>query len=208
LSNNHFLLDGWDPIDLSISQTQDLDIAKIKMALQDGKQRPALTDISAYSSYLKTLWRQWDRLEIACDLLYRRFETDDGDQIYQLVTPKDRQRDVIRHHHDTKCNGHLGIEKTLGKIRQPFYWPGMVDTVEIYCQECDKCAAATLSRTANKAPLGQYFVWEPGERLMMDILGPLPVTTNGNKYILVMADWFTKWTESVALHDIESKNSC
>ena len=29
----------------------------------------------------------------------------------------------------------------------------------------------------------------------MDILGPLPVTHQNNKFILVIGDYFTKWTE-------------
>ena len=77
----------------------------------------------------------------------------------------------------------VGVEKTLGQIRQAFYWPGMVDTVKRYCLECDECAAAKLSRTSNKSPLGQYFVGEPWA-----------ASVRGNKNILVMADWFTKWT--------------
>ena len=204
-TNNHFILNGWDPADIAIIQLQDVNIGRIKIDLQEGRSRPSWSDVSAGTSELKTLWRQWDRLEIHGNILYRKFETDDGDQIHQLVTPKDRQQDVIKYHHNIRSSGHLGIEKTLGKIRQAFYWPGMVDTITRYCLECDECAAAKLSRTANKAPLGQYYVGEPGERLLMDILGPLPTTASGNKYILVMADWFTKWTESVALPDIESR---
>jgi len=33
------------------------------------------------------------------------------------------------------------------------------------------------------------------ERIAVDILGPIPKTENGNVYILVIADYFTKWTE-------------
>ena len=35
----------------------------------------------------------------------------------------------------------------------------------------------------------------------MDIVGPLPRTTNGNEYILVVCDYFTKWVECYALPD-------
>ncbi len=39
----------------------------------------------------------------------------------------------------------------------------------------------------------------------MDILGPLPLTDKGKRYILVVADWFTKWTECIAIPDLEAK---
>jgi transposase InsO family protein len=37
------------------------------------------------------------------------------------------------------------------------------------------------------------------QRLAVDILGPLPVTERGNKYLLVITDYFTKWVEVIPL---------
>ena len=42
------------------------------------------------------------------------------------------------------------------------------------------------------------------ERIAVDILGPLPLTERGNRYILVLCDCFTKWTEAFAIPDQES----
>lgn len=43
------------------------------------------------------------------------------------------------------------------------------------------------------------------EKIALDILGPLPESTKGNKYILVMIDCFTKRTEPIAIPDQEAK---
>ena len=37
------------------------------------------------------------------------------------------------------------------------------------------------------------------ERIAIDILGELPITERGNRYILVIGDYFTKWTECHAM---------
>ena len=42
------------------------------------------------------------------------------------------------------------------------------------------------------------------ERLAMDILGPLPQTPRGNKFVLVVTDYFTKWTESYPIPNQEA----
>ena len=41
----------------------------------------------------------------------------------------------------------------------------------------------------------------PFELCAMDIVGPLPETVNGNKYILVFVDHFSKFTEDFAMPD-------
>jgi hypothetical protein len=45
----------------------------------------------------------------------------------------------------------------------------------------------------------------PMERIAADIMGELPETENGNKYIVVVSDYFTKWTESFAMPNMEAR---
>ena len=35
----------------------------------------------------------------------------------------------------------------------------------------------------------------------MDIVGPLPETPRGHKYIMTLTDYYTKWAEAAALKD-------
>uniref|UniRef100_A0A0V0J4Q4 Gag-Pol polyprotein n=1 Tax=Schistocephalus solidus TaxID=70667 RepID=A0A0V0J4Q4_SCHSO len=39
----------------------------------------------------------------------------------------------------------------------------------------------------------------PGERVGLDIIGPLPILIRGHEFLLVMIDYFTKWTEAIPL---------
>ena len=51
-----------------------------------------------------------------------------------------------------------------------------------------------------------YNVRAPFERIQMDVLGPLPITFLGNKYLLVVVDCFTKWLEVFPLKKHQNKD--
>ena len=38
----------------------------------------------------------------------------------------------------------------------------------------------------------------------MDLLGPLPLTVRGNRYVLVVGDHFTKWMEAYPMPNMEA----
>ncbi len=98
--------------------------------------------------------------------------------------------------HDDPGSGHLGVKRTVARLRSRFYWVGRDKSVIKYCQECSKCQARRRPVKTAKSPLKQYQVGSPNERIEVDIVGPLPVSHNGNKYIIVMTDCFTKYANA------------
>lgn len=43
--------------------------------------------------------------------------------------------------HDSASGGHLGVNKTLEKIRERFYWATCKHDVEDWCRSCKICVA-------------------------------------------------------------------
>ena len=79
---------------------------------------------------------------------------------------------------------------------------GQRKDVEEWCRQCEVCASRKSPSTHPKAPMQTYTSTNPMDRVAMDILGPLPVTPRGNRYILTIADYFTKWTEASTVANI------
>ncbi|VDI16995.1 Hypothetical predicted protein [Mytilus galloprovincialis] len=46
-----------------------------------------------------------------------------------------------------------------------------------------------------------YQTGAPMDRIQLDILGPFPKSRRGSKYVLVLVDQFSKWTEAYPLAD-------
>jgi len=110
----------------------------------------------------------------------------------QAISPMRERRHVLQYCHDHKTSGHLGVTKTLSKIRQAFYWSGLQRDVRQYIAGCDVCARRKNPTKTTRAPMQIVHMGLPIERIALDILGDMPVTDKGNLYILVVSDYFTK----------------
>ena len=128
-----------------------------------------------------------------------------ADRRLQLVLPSVWAPDIQYGLHDSIIGGHLGTRKTLEKVQHRFYWPGQQRDVEQWCSKCLVCNSLK-SPPKRRAPLEVSKVDRPLERVAMDILGPLPETPRGNKYILVMGDYFIKWKEAYPLKNMEASS--
>src|SRR5215216_5972600 len=73
----------------------------------------------------------------------------------------------------------------------------MYDDVRKYVQSYDECQKRGINKRTE--PLHPIKVGKPFDRVGMDIVGPLPITKQEIKYIVVIIDYLTKWSEVKAL---------
>jgi len=80
------------------------------------------------------------------------------------------------------------------------YWrETMRQDVIQFIKECTDCARRKIGHKA-KAPLGEIPVATKFlDVVSLDIVGPLPVTENGNKYLLTFVDHFTRFCEAISI---------
>ena len=168
--------------------------------------RPEWSEVSKYGKVVKYYWYRWESLVIEDDILYRKWENEYENHVeLQIVVPQSLREFVLRQLHDSVGGGHLGVKKTLSKVRKRFFWYGLRTDVEKWCARCAACSARKNPRHKPKAPMKQFQSGVRWERIAIDFVGPLPKTENGNIYLMVVVDYFTKWVEAIPLPNLEAK---
>jgi hypothetical protein len=113
---------------------------------------------------------------------------------------EDRKRQILYKYHDAPLGGHRAMNKTYQSIKSKFSWPNMKREIEEYIKACKKCQVNKLLSPRKRAPMeitttASY----PFEKCSLDIVGPLPETKMGNRYILTFQDDLTKFMTAVPI---------
>ncbi|CAI6007792.1 unnamed protein product [Closterium sp. NIES-65] len=117
------------------------------------------------------------------------------------VPRKEEREEIISLLHGL---GHLGVQRTTDLVRKQYDWYGMGSDVSAFVRGCPTCTFQRGSWTA-KGELRPVPVTKPWDRVVIDFVGPLPVTEKGgNRYIISTMDHFTKWPECKAVRHADS----
>ena len=167
------------------------------------KSDPTLNKIRAMVSQGRGGYEEHD------GILYRNFQPHMGEEatyILQLVLPKQYRKKVLEVAHDIPLAGHLGRKKTLNRILQRLFWPGITNDVRQYCRSCPACQkVATKEHKVCLQPMP--IVDEPFSRVAMDMIGPLDRSKNGNRYVLVLCDYAARYPEVVPLKNVDAETT-
>ena len=130
--------------------------------------------------------------------------SEEWNVVYQIVIPQKYHKTVLRFAHETPMAGHLGVNKTHRRILNHFYWPGVSKDVKKFCRSCHACQVVGKPNQKPKAvPLKPIPVaGEPFSHVIIDCVGPLPKTREGNQYLLTIMCTSTRFPEAVPLRNI------
>ena len=147
--------------------------------------------------------RMAQHYELIDQVLYRKANTfryaRRQERKLRVVLPQSLRAIVLEECHDMSASGHLGIKQTLARIEENYYWEGMYEDVRKYVTSCIACITKKMTPHKNIGELGTIVASRPWEIIGSDMLGPLPLTAKGNRYILTFTDHFTKWVEAFAI---------
>jgi len=119
----------------------------------------------------------------------------------KVVIPESLVSRVLQLNHDSRFCGHGGIEITLRKLQSQFFIKGLRQKVERYVATCPICLKTKRKYTRDceirEYPLPNYVF----EQVHLDLLGPLPVSTQNNRHIMVITDRLSRYTIAEPIPD-------
>ena len=100
----------------------------------------------------------------------------------------------------------MGRDKTAKRILYRFYWPTLFRDVREYCKSCTSCQKTSSKKPAKVPLIPLPIIGIPFQRMAMDIIGPLPRSRSGKRFVLVICDYATRYPEAVPLHSIDAEH--
>ena len=148
--------------------------------------------------------RNFATLDIAEDgVLVMKTDTFMGPRTRILVP--DRLKEAVfllSHKHQTA--GHFGMTATIARMKKHWWFPGLATDVQVRVGVCHHCLAKVVKEKQKSGIHVPQVNGYPMQTVFIDLVGPLPESAKGNRYIMSVMDGFSRF---VSLYPIPSKHA-
>ncbi|XP_014614633.1 PREDICTED: uncharacterized protein LOC106792652 [Polistes canadensis] len=111
-----------------------------------------------------------------------------------LVPMLELREEILAECNSSPISRHKGVTKTYNKIRHKYHWPNLKKDIRGFIKNCKSCQLKKLVRVKSKERM--ILTDTPGaafDKISVDMVGQLPETKSGNRYILKIQDALTKY---------------
>ncbi|GJT27247.1 reverse transcriptase domain-containing protein [Tanacetum coccineum] len=131
-----------------------------------------------------------------------------ADQVIRRCVFGQEANDILMACHDGPTGGHHGANYIAKKVFDSgFYWPTIYRDAHDLVTRCDACQRQGKISQRDEMPQNTIQVCEIFDVWGIDFMGSFS-SSRGNKYILVVVDYLSKWVEAKALPTNDARVVC
>ena len=161
-------------------------VGQIYRAIESGQQI-SQAELDEGDQELCMLVRLWPTLFLDEQGILRTTVTKPGRNVHPAICPPLMRTEVIWRCHQM---AHSGASRTTERLRLSWYWYGMVSMVRRTLSTCEVCQAAKHGKLLSTTGTRHLYSGRPWQWVAIDLVGPMPLTPRGNRWILVLSDHF------------------
>jgi hypothetical protein len=113
--------------------------------------------------------------------------------VFRPLVPRSFRRHIFDAIHGL---AHPGIRATCRLIASRYVWPQLAADVKIWCNECQQCQAAKVTKQPTAATQSIAVQTARFTYIHLDLVGPLPAAADGSTHIMTMVDRSSCWAEA------------
>ena len=112
----------------------------------------------------------------------------------RLYVPEVLRQRVMESFHGAEDTAHLGVQKVYSVISQKCYWPNMLTDIQEFIRGCVPCGLAKEETRPSEVQIqNSSGASYPFEKVAFDFTGPFPPSADGNRFLLVAVDQFSRF---------------
>jgi hypothetical protein len=187
-------LDGLNTVDIKQAQQEDAEIKEIMRYVERGGfEEMTREENDKYALLVQKL------IPIDGIMYYK-----DDHKRARIFVPATLRPLVFDAFHNSKLGGgHMSLRKTMHKCCK-YFWPKMHKDIVNLVKACMTCQLRNSPTPHYKAEMLSVPCNTLFARVGLDLAGPFPITEKGNKHILNIICWFTKYIVSVPIPDAKA----
>ncbi|KAL0252144.1 hypothetical protein GEMRC1_001356 [Eukaryota sp. GEM-RC1] len=123
----------------------------------------------------------------------------------KILIPSTLRKTVLNMLHGLVQAGHPNLKDSLAKLfNSGYFWPKMKADMVKHVKHCPACQKTAPANKLTIESTGSLWADRPFARLNVDTIGPLPKDQDGNQFLLVFVDSFTRYTILSPLEELNS----
>ena len=121
-------------------------------------------------------------------------------EYWRVVIPDDTgcKNKILKELHSVLYSGHLGVQRTLARVRRGFYWKGQTGDARVFVQSCLVCQVEKNDHTLTRVQLQSTEIpEEKWQQVSIDFITDLPETSSRVDSIMIVIDIATRITHII-----------